>query len=242
MSTMTLARPGRRPGALVAANLDPRPCVTNPPQWWDTGHAGNGDAIRLCNTACPLKTVCAADTDQPIGVIRAGIPYDDDGRRLNTCTTCDHPVSAWSGAARKMCRHCPRDARPVDHHQRIAELRAAGKGYAEIADDIGAHREAVRAYWMRYQQRAERQAQQAPLRPLLRLPAVAGGQVFSPREQRDVVIAMLTDPAAYTHADVAWVIGSTTDAVRTYWSKRCREYHHLRPLEAVQPLRSERVA
>lgn len=224
-----LALPGPVDGAFIAPHLDPRPCVTNPAEWWDTSHHNNGQAIGLCNKQCPLKTRCAADPDQPIGVIRAGVPYDDHGRAMNTCKNCDYPLPAWNGLVRKMCNHCPRDARPIDHHQRIAELRDQGRSYAEIADEIGAHPEAVRGYWLRYLDRINNQDKGPAPRPLVRLPGVANGMRYKPKDQHDVVVAMLTDPAGYTHADVAWVIGSTNHAVRTYWSKRCREHHSKRP-------------
>lgn len=184
MSTATMHRPalrpqpGPRPGALVAPGLDPRPCVTNPPQWWDTGHKNNADAIDLCRTQCPLfGTGQCKPLRGETGTIRDGIAYDDRGKPadIKNLPHHHHDVIAKMRAAdksfadishtlripittiRDYCKsHGISTERPggkvSEYHDTIAAMRAAGVGWQKIADRIHKDREAVRAYWLRYQQ------------------------------------------------------------------------------------------
>jgi hypothetical protein len=156
--TTTLTRPALRPlppprdGALVAAHHDPRPCVTSPPQWWDSGNRHNPRAINLCRTACPFRQQCEPDNGDPaIGVIRGGVAYDERGKPLPLCHQCQQPLNKSVQPGSNTCDLCRR-GRLVVHHARIAELVEAGTSWAVIGRAIAHHPDAVRKYWTRHQQ------------------------------------------------------------------------------------------
>ncbi|MGK5737247.1 hypothetical protein [Micromonospora sp. URMC 103] len=107
MNTTTLARPGRRPGALVAPHHDPRPCVVNPPQWWDVGDDGNAAAMWLCRKRCPLADTCEPEG----GSIRQGVPWGGGFYRkaptaLYVCPDCGHPRVRQGARGISVCK-CP---------------------------------------------------------------------------------------------------------------------------------------
>lgn len=84
--------PGVRPGALVAPQLDPRPCVSRPARWWDTGDEHNAIAIRLCRNVCPLRDACAPlGEGSPKDQIIAGLAYNHAGKQIAICRRCDRP-------------------------------------------------------------------------------------------------------------------------------------------------------
>ena len=138
MSTATLQRPGRRPGALVAVALDPRPCVVNPPQWWDVGNDGNAAAMWLCRKRCPFADACEPE----VGAIRRGDawgggPYSKTPTPLKVCRDCGHPKVRYSTNGPRVCK-CPNSGR--SREQVIQAWLAAGgdtRPMTEIAPEIG---------------------------------------------------------------------------------------------------------
>lgn len=159
MTTTVLTRPALkplpapRPGALLAAHHNPRPCATNPAHWWDTGDRNNGRAIDLCRTACPFLNTCAPKKGElkPLGVIRAGAAYDDRGRKSRLCRTCSGPLN--KATLGNTCDPCSR-GRLIAQHARIATMREAGCSWAAIGRVVGYHADTVRKYWTRYEQAA----------------------------------------------------------------------------------------
>jgi hypothetical protein len=141
--------PARRPGALVAPHHDLRPCVTNPPQWWDTGNRRGNTALRLCGT-CPWIDQCTpTNGDKPTGVIRAGVAYDDNGRPARLCKGCAAALNKATAHTTVHCDRCKR-GRLVRHHTRIADLVEQGCSWAVIGRAVGYHGDTVRRYWVRH--------------------------------------------------------------------------------------------
>ncbi|MFD6770627.1 hypothetical protein ACFWC6_30890 [Micromonospora chalcea] len=144
MTTSTLARPGRRPGALVPAALDPRPCVINPPQWWDVGNDGNAAAMWLCKKRCPLRDQCTPEA----GAIRQGAAWggaeNAAPRQLKNCADCGHPRMRASNRGAFTCK-CPDKGRT--RGEVIQAWLAAGgdtRTIADIAPEIGMSYHALR--------------------------------------------------------------------------------------------------
>lgn len=220
--TTTLLRPlpGPTAGALVAAHHDPRPCVTNPVGWWDTGHKNNPTAINLCKTRCPLKqrNECKPrPNEKPIGVIRAGKAYNGRGNPLKQCPICQQPMADYYNNSSPRCGNCTiaDSQNPADHHAAIATMAVARMPWSHIGANLGISPDAARNYWTEYI--AKQRAIQAG-RTLNRLPGVTDDTHAKPSDHAELVIQMLTDRAgAYTAAEVAWVIGSTLDAVKSFW-------------------------
>lgn len=145
MNTSTLARPGRRPGALVPADLDPRPCVVNPPQWWDVGNDGNAAAMWLCRKRCPLIDQCTPEA----GAIRQGAAwggsqYAKAPTELQVCPYCKHPKVRLHTRGPRICK-CPDSGRTREQVVQ-AWLDAGGttRTIADIAPDIGMSYHALR--------------------------------------------------------------------------------------------------
>ncbi|MBM0277236.1 hypothetical protein [Micromonospora tarensis] len=209
-----------RPGALVAPHHDPRPCVTNPVGWWDTGHKNNPVAINLCNTRCPLKLrdECKPGKyEKPIGVVRAGVAYDDRGTALKQCPICQRPMTKHFANRAPRCGSCSvtKSQNPADHHDAIAMMASAKRPWSYIGASLGIDPEAASSYWTTFV--AQRRLNGAG-RTLTRLPGVTDETRSKPADHAKLVVEMLTDRAgAYTAAEVAWVIGSTLDAVKSFW-------------------------
>lgn len=161
MSTATLARPGRRPGALVPVGFDPRPCVVNPAEWWDTGNDGNAAAMWLCRKRCPVND----DTCQPsVGSIRRGIPYVGTYKpqEAKVCDDCKHPRVRNSSRGPVVCK-CPNSG--LTREQIVqAWLAASGetRTIAEIAPEIGLDYEALKGALQRARKAGDRRV---PLMP-----------------------------------------------------------------------------
>jgi hypothetical protein len=157
MNTATLTRPALRAlpgpakGALVAPQHDPRPCVTNPIGWWDTGDRNNQRAIALCHT-CPALATCGPKfgEERPRGVIQGGVPYDERGRKARLCRSCSKPLARGTDRRIVNCDGCRR-GRLASVHTRIAELVDAGASWAVIGRAVGYHGDTVRKYWIRWQ-------------------------------------------------------------------------------------------
>lgn len=147
-----------------------RPCTTRDPRWWDTFNAGNAKAIKLCNTACPFKDLCEQDNTQAIGVIRAGIAYDDDGLPVVACSVCGHPRRRVD-PVNEQCEPCVRKAvaaeaarvkaasepaRPSDHHDAIVrmltdvDLRCT---YRDVSQALGIPASSIETYWHKHKRR-----------------------------------------------------------------------------------------
>lgn len=227
MSTLQPLQPLPSPttGALVAAHHDPRPCVTNPVGWWDTGHKKNPTAINLCNTRCPLKlrNECKPSKyEKPLGVIRAGIAYNGRGTALKQCPICQQPMADYYNNSSPRCGSCSiaRSQNPADHHDAIAKMAAAKRPWSYIGANLGISPDAACSYWTGY---VAKQRATSGGRVLVRLPGVTDETRNKPADHGELVLQMLTDRAgAYTAAEVAWVIGSTLDAVKSYWLRERR--------------------
>lgn len=126
-------------------HLNPRPCVNNPAWWWDVGDENNNEATRLCLTECPFVDKCREDPTPVFGMIRAGVPYGDDGKpvRSKSHEPCTRPT----------CQKCRGTV--ADHHTTIAQLRAMGLTYRQVAQQIGFSIDATRQYWRRYERAAK---------------------------------------------------------------------------------------
>lgn len=117
----------------------PRPlCEGRVPEYWETGDDGNRLALMLCNV-CPARvdTDCNAGTPDPTptGVIRAGVPYDDDSRPLPV-GDCGYPHQYDTP-----CRLCVIPSVPIPDPKRvlrwrIRDLHAAGHNVTTIATEV----------------------------------------------------------------------------------------------------------
>lgn len=149
---MTLSvLPGAQPGGLMPKHLNPRPCVNNPAWWWDVGDENNIKAIGLCLTGCPLVDKCREDTTPVLGMIRAGVPYGDDGKPVRS--------KSHESCVRPTCQKCRGTV--ADHHTTIAQLRAMNLPYRLIAERIGFSIDATRQYWRRYERSCKRAREEA---------------------------------------------------------------------------------
>lgn len=167
--TATLARPGRRPGALVAVALDPRPCVVNPPQWWDLGDDGNATAMWLCRTRCPFNNDENACEITP-GTIRRGQPYGDSPKPVKVCQDCRHPRVRQGTRGPAYCK-CPHSGRTRE--QIVQAWLAAGgdtRTVKDIAADIGMDYESLKDALRRARKSGDRRV---PLNPSGRQAAAA---------------------------------------------------------------------
>ncbi|SCL12817.1 hypothetical protein [Micromonospora inyonensis] len=213
MTAVLLAQPGRRPGALTPAGLDLRPCVTHDPQWWDTGNAGNPEAIKLCGT-CPWQNQCTpADGLDAAGTIRAGIPYDDYGKVAPGCTACGGLILGAGTNPRCVNGH---GGTAADHHDTIARMLADGATMRHIGAVIGLSHTSISNYWaLHLNSKGHRSVR------VDRLPDVPEGCTTNkPRDWHHQIETMLSDlDAAYTYHEVAYAIGSTNEAVKAYWMR-----------------------
>ncbi|MEU4570809.1 helix-turn-helix domain-containing protein [Micromonospora sp. NPDC023956] len=213
MTLTLLPQPGPRPGALLPAGLDLRPCVTHNPLWWDTGNPHNHQAIKLCGT-CPWQDHCApVDGRDAAGTIRAGTAYDDYGKPAAGCTVCGGLILEAGPTPRCVNGH---GGTAADHHHTIARMIADGASMRDIGAAIGLHHGSVSRYWTLHLNSNGKRVMRVG-----RLPGVPDGCTTNkPRDWHDHVEAMLTDlDAAHTYHEVAHAIGSTGDAVKAYWQR-----------------------
>ena len=130
-------------------------CWRRDPQMWDTGHEGNELAKALCRR-CPIRARCKADPRPAVGIIRAGVAYDDYGHA--------------EGQARPKPAPAPRRvATPTEVSERrdrvIALLSQDPRpSYAQVAQIVGSTRLAVKSVWLRHANREgiDRSAQTNP--------------------------------------------------------------------------------
>lgn len=195
---------GQRPDSI-------RPCQVRPAHWWDTGDPNNRKAVGICNT-CPYRAGCVpADGEEAAGTIRAGVVYDDAGRPTSLCPVCDGPIIRQPGVFTCAAGH----GLVAGHHDTIARMRAAGASYEAVSAAVGFSVAAVKRYWNQYLDRAH-------LRPVRvrRLPGVGDDSRNRPQDFHEAIVAMLTDDTAqYTYHEVAYAIGSNTEAVKGYWRR-----------------------
>lgn len=125
-------------------------CRTRPAEWWDVPDDGNRLALLICSV-CPGLAECG--TEREYGVVRAGVAWDGEGRRVPICT-CGRPALE-ANLRRTECFTCkPHDRIRLPeirvsggaekHRNRILELHAQGWTYRRIALAVGARTEAVR--------------------------------------------------------------------------------------------------
>lgn len=122
---------------------DLRPCEVRNPDWWVTGNENNATAIMLCQTACRFASGCPAANPDPVGVIVAGVAYDDYNRAVKVCDQCGHPWHQRIAGRPATCM-CPRTA--ADHHKQIVTMWNAGKSSEAMAKATGLSRHTVRNY------------------------------------------------------------------------------------------------
>ena len=133
----------------------PKPlCFGRPHEWWETGDGGNRLAIALCK-ACPMRygTECHAGMPDPspVGVIRAGIPYSDNGAALPLCPSCGYPNTAYRGGKNSLCATCqPPTVSVVANRQLVTDLFKSGVDTGRIAARIGAKPAAVKSACVRW--------------------------------------------------------------------------------------------
>lgn len=148
-----------------------RPCTTRDPRWWDTFNPGNAKAIDLCKTACPFKDECERDPSEPIGIVRAGVAYDDDTCPVDTCPVCKHPrrhidkilgrcdpCGRTAKADEKGAKDDAKAAKSLDadrvaaHHDVIFRMLTNAERpctYRDVAKVIKLHPRAIEGYWKR---------------------------------------------------------------------------------------------
>lgn len=78
-------------------------CRGRPPQWWETGDTGNRLAMTLCRH-CPIRALCPQLDPEPVGVVHAGVAYDDDGNPCRICE-CGQPIVGRTGDP-ALCSTC----------------------------------------------------------------------------------------------------------------------------------------
>ncbi|MBQ1047788.1 hypothetical protein KBX50_04700 [Micromonospora sp. C51] len=146
-------------------------CVDQPAAFWNTHHKGNLRAFELCAT-CPLPAAgrCGPHL-RPVGLIVAGVAYDDQGHALRRCPKCGYPMRRQLGHRYGVCSRaaCPdgnrrrkrqQDAatralgrtrhKPALCQAEITALTLAGKPRAEIARQLQLSPRGVRAAQARW--------------------------------------------------------------------------------------------
>lgn len=93
---------------------DDAACRGKDPTMWDTPQARAGQAettvvaarhaLAVC-AGCPVAVDCHLEStaNRPLGVIRAGIAYDDYGIPANHCQHCGAPILGRNGRAADYC-------------------------------------------------------------------------------------------------------------------------------------------
>jgi len=123
-----------------------RRCVGKPADWWTPDDDGARLAIALCR-GCPALARCTTEDPHPHGVIRAAVPYSDDGQVLQLCP-CGYPDLAYRGGARTVCGRCRTPDVPipgaVDLRRRRVAALAARLTDQQIADQLGVSARTVR--------------------------------------------------------------------------------------------------
>ncbi|MGC4886748.1 hypothetical protein [Micromonospora sp. DT227] len=83
-------------------------CRSLPSEWWDTDDDGSRLALAICRS-CPerrgAECVAGRPDDEPAGVIRAGVAYNDRGIALPLCE-CGYPQVAYAGGTVGPCPRC----------------------------------------------------------------------------------------------------------------------------------------
>jgi len=80
-------------------------CRGRDPEWWDFHSDGARLALAICRR-CPASAECAAEEPKPLGVIRAGVAYNDEGTVLSLCPTCGYPQHRPGFANPDRCGRC----------------------------------------------------------------------------------------------------------------------------------------
>ncbi|MFI7608709.1 hypothetical protein ACIBTV_26675 [Micromonospora sp. NPDC049366] len=129
-------------------------CVGQPSTYWNTFNAGNLRAFELC-AVCPLPAAgeCGPQLE-PLGLIVAGIAYDDKGVALARCPKCHYPMPRRKGYRNGVCGRaaCPDGAKrrkrqqarakagirhkPSMFREQIRELTLARVRRADIAEQL----------------------------------------------------------------------------------------------------------
>jgi hypothetical protein len=104
-------------------------CHTRPPEYWDSGNAGNRLALLICGQC----TGCPEGDPKPHGVIRQGVAYSDEGLPLPPCSNCGAPNLTYTGGdpSAKVCSTC------VDPKVWLPDLRAGRRRWALALREAG---------------------------------------------------------------------------------------------------------
>lgn len=106
-------------------------CQGQPSTWWNTFNPGNLDAFKLC-AICPLPGAgrCGPGLE-PVGLIVAGVAYDDSGQALEQCPKCKYPMPRRKGYRNGVCtrKACPDGVKRTRRERKAATdaAKAAGK-------------------------------------------------------------------------------------------------------------------
>lgn len=125
------------------------PCARRDPDWWETGHPRNADAILLCETACPLLDTCKpADGEQVAGFIRAGVAYGNDSRS----TEPGVPRKPTRLADKPTLAPLPNPGPPHAHAELVIQMLTSPDWPftpADVAYVLGCSQGAVKSFWRR---------------------------------------------------------------------------------------------
>ncbi|GIM88844.1 hypothetical protein [Paractinoplanes toevensis] len=102
-------------------------CLGRDPEWWGFNHDGARLALAICRR-CPAAGECRDDEPEPLGVIRAGVAYSDEGRALPLCSTCGYPNARVGFGSDERCERCM----PGLTRWRTDIARWAGEGLSDI--------------------------------------------------------------------------------------------------------------
>jgi hypothetical protein len=115
-------------------------CRTRPPEYWETGNAGNQLALLICGRC----SGCPDDDPDPHGVIRQGVAFSDFGNPLPPCSNCGAPNTTYTGGdpSAKRCKRCAEpqvwipDRREM-RSLRVLSLSREGLTAKQIAAELG---------------------------------------------------------------------------------------------------------
>lgn len=139
----------------LCAQTDPETCEPHDPREWDD--QGTDWAAKLCAN-CPGRTQCLANAlvERPVGQMRAGVWFDDDGRprsrryrprkRAERCADCGKPMRRTKGGVPKgfvrhdshgACENCAAKRRRAARHSHVHKARHKSQARSTGPVDAG---------------------------------------------------------------------------------------------------------
>lgn len=156
-------------------------CRGLPPEYWDVADDGARLGLAICKR-CPAKATCPAGDPKPMGVIRAGVAFADDGTVYPPCPSCGYPQIGRVSTAPDRCVRC--DLPPVSKWRTdVLRWVADGVSVEEAGRRIGATPREIRVV-LRPKERDRGKREAAPAVPVDAAPEDPAGLVDEVRVER----------------------------------------------------------